>query len=384
LKRREFITNSTLLGGFTLLGMGSMLESCSTKNQPKFQGKRLIIVRARGGLDGYQLLADSKFELFNKLRPDLFKHTKRNGLDWKQDWKINPEFPIISELVQRHSLQFIPNIGFPDYNRLSHFAASDMWETGSVVGEKLLKTGWVGRLLDEKRLEPKWNNSPVLLMSDSETIFDVGKDYTGTNWTNFNPNANYTSLVSNWIVDYQSIPLDPESKEIFMGIKQNHRIQEIIKSLEETSGISDRNFLGHMDRITKCIRADVPFQVFHVTQDGYDTHHKQEIRMKPLVDELFTGLTKLENDLKASGHWDDTLVFVYTEFGRTIAQNANFGTDHGTANHAYLLGGKIPKLPFNNIPELQTILIGETEYLKHEVDFRDVYQLLTNSWLINK
>lgn len=381
MKRREFITNSTLLGGITLLGMGSMLESCSTKNQPKFQGKRLIIVRARGGLDGYQLLADSKFELFDKLRPDLFKHTKKSGLDWKQDWKINPEFPIISELVQRDSLQFIPNVGFPDYNRLSHFAASDIWETGSVVGEELLKTGWIGRLLDERRLEPKWNTSPVLIMSDAETIFDVGKDFSGTNWTNFNPHSNYSSLSLDWIEHFQSTNLDPEYTEIYETIKQNHQIQEIIKSLNDSGVKSDRDFVGQINRIIKCIHADVPFQVFHLTQDGYDTHHKQAIRMKPLVDELFMGLTKLETDLKASGHWEETLVFVYTEFGRTISQNANFGTDHGTANHAYLLGGNIPKSPFNNMPVLQTTVIGDTEYLKHEVDFRDVYTLLTDSWL---
>ncbi len=39
--------------------------------------------------------------------------------------------------------------------------------------------------------------------------------------------------------------------------------------------------------------------------------------------------------------WDDTLVLVATEFGRTVAVNGTGGTDHGTGTAAMLLGGAV-------------------------------------------
>ena len=39
--------------------------------------------------------------------------------------------------------------------------------------------------------------------------------------------------------------------------------------------------------------------------------------------------------------WDDTVVAVVTEFGRTARVNGSEGTDHGTATAAFLLGGAV-------------------------------------------
>ena len=39
--------------------------------------------------------------------------------------------------------------------------------------------------------------------------------------------------------------------------------------------------------------------------------------------------------------WDDTVIVVMTEFGRTARINGNEGTDHGTATTAFLIGGAV-------------------------------------------
>ncbi|MGH7188084.1 MAG: DUF1501 domain-containing protein, partial [Acetobacteraceae bacterium] len=41
------------------------------------------------------------------------------------------------------------------------------------------------------------------------------------------------------------------------------------------------------------------------------------------------------------GTWQETVVLVITEFGRTARMNGTHGTDHGTATVAFLLGGRI-------------------------------------------
>ena len=42
-----------------------------------------------------------------------------------------------------------------------------------------------------------------------------------------------------------------------------------------------------------------------------------------------------------AAQWDNTLVIVATEFGRTVKENGTRGTDHGTASALFLAGGKI-------------------------------------------
>ena len=72
---------------------------------------------------------------------------------------------------------------------------------------------------------------------------------------------------------------------------------------------------------------------------GWDTHVNQRGR---LANQL-TGLDAMIGALKAGlgPAWNDTLVLVATEFGRTAAANGTGGTDHGTASLAMLLGGGV-------------------------------------------
>src|SRR5665213_2264591 len=39
--------------------------------------------------------------------------------------------------------------------------------------------------------------------------------------------------------------------------------------------------------------------------------------------------------------WDNTVVFVLSEFGRTFRENGNGGTDHGHGSLYWMLGGRI-------------------------------------------
>ena len=69
----------------------------------------------------------------------------------------------------------------------------------------------------------------------------------------------------------------------------------------------------------------------------------------------------------------------FSEFGRRVKQNASRGTDHGTANNLFLIGGKL-KRPgfFNEGPNLSTLDKGDLIY---KVDFRDIYATILDKWL---
>jgi uncharacterized protein (DUF1501 family) len=85
-------------------------------------------------------------------------------------------------------------------------------------------------------------------------------------------------------------------------------------------------------------------QVAAVSIDGFDTHANQGAAQGQLalrlayVDAFLDGL--------ASGlgpSWNNTVVVLATEFGRTARVNGTAGTDHGTASTALVLGGGLKK-----------------------------------------
>ncbi|MDC2887535.1 DUF1501 domain-containing protein [Psychrosphaera algicola] len=72
---------------------------------------------------------------------------------------------------------------------------------------------------------------------------------------------------------------------------------------------------------------------------GWDTHNNQANRLTRKLAELDNGLNALESALKET--WNDTVVVIATEFGRTVRENGTGGTDHGTASCMFVAGGAV-------------------------------------------
>jgi uncharacterized protein (DUF1501 family) len=75
---------------------------------------------------------------------------------------------------------------------------------------------------------------------------------------------------------------------------------------------------------------------------GWDTHANQGTTQGPLANRLAaldTGIANLRAGLGDA--WENSVVAVVTEFGRTVRVNGTRGTDHGTATAAILAGGAV-------------------------------------------
>ena len=72
---------------------------------------------------------------------------------------------------------------------------------------------------------------------------------------------------------------------------------------------------------------------------GWDTHASQLMMLQRGFGQLDALLGAFRGEIGPA--WDDTLVMVVTEFGRTVAINGTAGTDHGTGSAALLLGGPV-------------------------------------------
>ena len=112
---------------------------------------------------------------------------------------------------------------------------------------------------------------------------------------------------------------------------------------------------------------------------GFDTHAEQEGAHAGLMLELSSALAAFHADLKGHGLSKRVLTATFSEFGRRVKENGSLGTDHGTANVSFVLGGGVTGGQYSTPPSLTDLVLGDN--LQHTIDFRRVYATLIEEFL---
>lgn len=115
-----------------------------------------------------------------------------------------------------------------------------------------------------------------------------------------------------------------------------------------------------------------------VSLDGFDTHGNQPGTHARLLKELAGGLVALRAALVELGRWNSTLTMTYAEFGRRPRENLSNGTDHGTANAQFVLGGRVRGGLYGLRPGLARL--DGNGNPPFAVDFRDLYATVLERW----
>ena len=135
----------------------------------------------------------------------------------------------------------------------------------------------------------------------------------------------------------------------------------------------------NLKTIASLIISDINTKVYYVSLGSFDTHVNQENQQKRLFTELNDAISAFVKDLKNNNRFQDVMIMTFSEFGRRVAQNASGGTDHGTANNMFFIGGGLKqKGIINPMPDLNDLNEGD---LKHTVDFKSVYATVLHNWL---
>jgi uncharacterized protein (DUF1501 family) len=106
---------------------------------------------------------------------------------------------------------------------------------------------------------------------------------------------------------------------------------------------TDTNFGSALKHSAALIKAEIGIEALHVERVGWDTHANQnplDGTMFNLMRELSGNLGAFYRDMAASDKMNWVMV-VTSEFGRTIRENGSNGTDHGTANCMFVMGGSV-------------------------------------------
>jgi uncharacterized protein (DUF1501 family) len=140
---------------------------------------------------------------------------------------------------------------------------------------------------------------------------------------------------------------------------------------EYPSGRLGRSLL----QIAQLIKADVGLEIAFADVTGWDTHVNQGASQGSLavrLDELGRGLAAFAGDL--GERMRDVVVLTMSEFGRTVSENGNAGTDHGHATAMLVFGGPVDGgRVVGTWPGLDPAARFEGRDLAVTTDFRDLF-----------
>jgi uncharacterized protein (DUF1501 family) len=97
-----------------------------------------------------------------------------------------------------------------------------------------------------------------------------------------------------------------------------------------------------LKQIAKLIKADIGLEVAFADMGGWDTHANQgneKGQLAQRLTEFSESLAAFYRDL--GDRMADVVILTMSEFGRTVRENGNRGTDHGHATAMLVLGGPV-------------------------------------------
>ena len=117
------------------------------------------------------------------------------------------------------------------------------------------------------------------------------------------------------------------------------RVRETTYAPANGASYERDEFAQGLKQIARLIKARVGLEAVSLDIGGWDSHITQAAIMDPQMRKLNTGLSAFHRDLgKQMQH---VTVVVLTEFGRRLAENSAFGTDHGRGSVMFLMGGGV-------------------------------------------
>ncbi|MGA8027435.1 MAG: DUF1501 domain-containing protein, partial [Bryobacteraceae bacterium] len=144
-----------------------------------------------------------------------------------------------------------------------------------------------------------------------------------------------------------------------------------------------------LQQIARIIKADVGLEVAFTDVGGWDTH-VNEVGAQPHVGQLANLLRDFGDALAAfsqdmGDRMTDITMVTMSEFGRTVKENGDRGTDHGHANVMFVLGGGVRGgKVYGEWPGLEPEQLYEGRDLNVTTDFRAVLSELVRTQMGNR
>ncbi len=366
MQRRHFMHGSlAALAGSTF--SGQLLGATSTAAG---QTPRLLMVFLRGGYDANSLLVPSS-SFYREVRPNIavpwMTDTVKGASPLNSDWALHPALEAsVLPLVKQRQAAFVPFAGTADDVSRSHFETQDTIELGQLLATKRdFGSGFLNRLAAVTGSSAAARDT--IAFTDQLPLVLRGELSVANLSLKNEPKAADAKLRRALTEMYRDHPLQARIAESFDV--RDEAAKDMVASTVQAApaasapavmapagmsgmagmageqvaanrnAINAKGFELEARRIARLMRER--YALGFVDVGGWDTHVGQGAATGYLasrLEELGRGLAGFANEL-GDAAWRNTVVVVVSEFGRTMRENGNRGTDHGHGSVYWVLGG---------------------------------------------
>ena len=346
--------------------------------------KTLIAIFQRGAVDGLNVVVPFGESSYYDLRPSIAIPKPAAGnaeaaIDLDGFFGLHPSLSSFKPLWDSKRLAIIHASGSPDNTR-SHFDAQDYMESGT-PGVKSTSDGWLNRYLQSKKDEQSSPFRAVSLTQQMPRVLQGRAEVLAmSNLSNFAIRAGSSSASAQG--GFEAIysgeknePLAATGRETFEAVNYLKQVNPAQYKPENGAQYPRTPFGNSLLQIAQLIKAGVGLEIAFTDIGGWDTHANQgnsRGQLANLLQQFSGGLAALYQDL--GQRMDDVVVLTMSEFGRTVRENGNRGTDHGHANAMFVMGNSVRGgQVYGQWPGLKSDQLYEGRDLALTTDFRDVF-----------
>jgi uncharacterized protein (DUF1501 family) len=389
INRRIFLRNSAV----TLVGTAAvpafLRRAAFGAEQPGLRTKRLVVIFQRGAADGLNIVVPHGESAYYAMRPSI-NIPRTAVLDLDGFFGLHPSMSALQPIWNQKHLAIVHAAGSPDPTR-SHFDAQDFMESGT-PGLKATEDGWLNRSLHSLPAPDApfraVSMGPALprILSGSEpavAINNLNEFGIGGGGPKASPVQNSFEAMYAGSVD---TVLHGSAQETFDAVKMLKAANPAQYTPTSGANYPKGHFGDSLKQLAQLIKANLGVQVAFADIGGWDHHVNEgntEGQIANVLSDFSGSLAAFWTDLGDLG--EDTIVVTMSEFGRTVRENGNRGTDHGHANVMFVMGGPVQGgKVYGRWPGLDSSQLYEGRDLAVTTDFRSVLGEVVSQHLGNR
>ena len=391
-ERRNFLKNSmiTFMGLTSLSWLDEMFLKQAMANVVKPQKKKtLVFIFMRGAADSLALISPLKDSFYKKdMRPNLFM-SEEQMLNLDGFFYLHQAFKELLPFWNNSQMAIVHQTGIPHGSR-SHFDAQDFLETGT-PNIKSTESGFLNRFAQSLNTSGSPLQLVALQTNLPRSLWGDKSSFAMNSLSEFQGKKSLTSMKGG--TNFESMYSDALDSALRGTSEKTFESLDILKSIPTSNAQYPNSKLAkHLSDAARLIKGNIGTEIIVTECGGCDTHQRQGTDKGQLfskASDLSQSLSAFLNDLGTS--LNDVCVVCMSEFGRTVKENGNQGTDHGTGGAMMIFSGDVKKLGFESKKvqakwiDLKTSNLFEERDLPITTDARTIWaQLLIKHFEVSK
>ena len=349
--RREFMRTAGVAAGLAM-SPSALARRWEPTSGASGEGS-LVCIYLRGGADFLNMIAPYRDDDYHESRPTLGLRKEDGVIELDSKFGLHPGLSAFAPLWKAKKIAAIVATGSPHTTR-SHFDAQDFMEFAA-PGNRTVRSGWLNRYLaaTQKKGASEFRamaiqgllprslrgTYPVLAVPSSmekrkgEKTLSRFEEFYGTG------GANSGEEMKGEMMERADEPIVASGR---VTIETLRRYQELLAKGQSTARYSNDRVGKRLQSIAKVLKAGAGLEIAGVDVGGWDDHANQgsvEGNHHERLASLSGGIASFCEDL--GEQLDKTTIVIMTEFGRTVRENGNSGTDHGHGSGMFVIGGGV-------------------------------------------